>query len=554
MPRDDLETNLIWNRLRTSTEEMYEVASKLAFSSSIRDRADNASSICAASGESIGSSKRSTPVLSGANRAVVGTLLSEHFPPKALAAGDAVVTNDPWIVGGHPSDVAVMSPIFADGKLLCLTSSIGHIADIGGTVGGWSIGAGDTYEEGLRIPPTKLYDGGAIVPEIASFIRENVRLPEKVMGDLEALRSANTFGAERIDEIVAEFGAESFRRAASDITRLSTERLREHVATVDDGTYRSGGTWNVPRESDPDVSFRVDLEVTIREQTLEFDFEGTSEQVPVGINCPSGNLRGMIAYVVKSMFLTDAERAESVDDVFELAVPDGSVVDPHRPAPTSGRHITLFPASYCVIDALGKALPSEAMAWPSGGQRIVVNGTDEAGGTFMGVNTAISPWPGRVDEDGIDCQAFPTNVKNLPIELMEVYTPFRVLSNNLVADTEGAGTFRSGFAQELVVHNPTSERFDVSLTSGTADRPAGVEGGLDGCSARVESPPRDRDLPLNGTFSFEPGGVIRLQSPSGGGYGPPTERDVLAIERDVRDGLVSPSRAERVYDHERSVE
>lgn len=554
MPRDTLETNLIWNRLRTSTEEMYEVASKLAFSSSIRDRADNASSICTTGGETIGSSKRSTPVLSGANRSVVRTVLTEHYPPETLSPGDSIVTNDPWFVGGHPSDVAVINPIFADSELLCLASSIGHLADIGGNVGGWSIGARDVYEEGIRIPPTKLYEEDAINRDIKEFIRANVRLPDKVMGDIEALRSANTFGEERIREMVDEFGTDSFARATTDITALSIDRLRNYIATVDDGTYRSSGTWTVSRGSEPDISFRVGLEVEVRDRTIAFDFSGTSDQVRVGINCPSGNLRGMISYIVKSMVLSESERAESVDEVFELSIPDGSIINPRRPAPTSGRHITLFPASYCVINALGKAIPKEAMAWPSGGQRIVIDGTDESGAEFLGVNSAISPWPARGGKDGIDCQAFPTNVKNLPIELMELYTPLRVLSNNLVPDTEGAGRFRSGFAQELVLQNPTTDRFDVSLTSGADDRPQGVAGGEAGCSARVESRTREQELPLNGSFSFPPGEVIRLRSPSGGGFGPPEERSVELLERDVASELITRTRAEAVYEYERSDE
>lgn len=550
MGRETLQTNLVWNRLGTTTEEMYEVASKLAFSSSIRDRADNASSICTVDGEVIGSSKRSTPVLSGANRSTVRTLLEGRYPPEALSPGDAIVTNDPWFVGGHLSDVAVVSPIFDDGALRCLASSIGHVADIGGSIGGWSIDTRDVYEEGIRIPPTKLYENGTINDEVRRFVRANVRLPDKVMGDVEALRSANTFAEARIEEIVDEFGAETFERATEDITALSRERLRNHVGAVDDGTYRSGGTWTVPRGSESDVSFRVELEAVIDGRTIAFDFSGTSDQVAVGINCPSGNLRGMISYIVRSMIVPESEKTESVDGVFDLSVPEGSVVDPRRPAPTGGRHITLFPASYCVIDALGKAIPEAAMAWPSGGQRVVIDGTDETGRTFLGVNTAISPWPARSRKDGLDCQAFPTNVKNLPIEMMELYTPIRVLSNNLVPDTEGAGRTRSGFAQELRLHNPTTKEFNVSLTSGASDRPEGVQGGSAGRAASVESRTRSRDLPLNGSFPIDPGEVIRLRSPSGGGFGPPDERDAERLERDVESGLITPTRAEAVYGYD----
>jgi N-methylhydantoinase B/oxoprolinase/acetone carboxylase alpha subunit len=539
-----LETEILWSRIQTTAEEMYDTAGRLAFSTSIRDSSDVSTAVLTANGDAIGMSDRSVPVLSGAISNAARNILESHVPPEDLQAGDVVVTNDPWLGGGHLSDVVLLSPVFYDGDLVGLTGALGHVGDIGGTSGGWSTDNTEMYEEGLLIPPLKLYEGGERVHAIKSMIRNNVRVPDQILGDLEALRSANTFGAARLRDIIDDRGLDVYLEVTGALLDRSEQALRGQLETVEDGVYEHE---LVRTEHDVTVA----INVTVDGETIDVDFAGSSPQVDAGINCPFTNTRAVTAYVVKCMLIPDVSNTDGLFRPLSISAPEGSVVNCTRPRATLARHVTYAVVEDALIRALSKAVPDSAISESAGIQVLNFSGTDESGEDFVAHTKTDGGFPARANADGIGAVIFPYNGTNVPIEVLEHYFPLRVERYDFETDSEGAGRYRSGPAHEMVIHNPTDRHIDVAVTSDKATyRPTGFGGGEAGVSADASSSLEDIEVPLNGRTRIAPGETLQFRSASPGGVGDPTERDNERVADDVENGYVSPERAREVYGYD----
>ncbi|WP_226482687.1 hydantoinase B/oxoprolinase family protein [Natrinema amylolyticum] len=541
-----LETQVLWNRLQATADEMYDAAERLAYSFSIREGADASTAVMTADGDAIGLSDQSVPVLSGALSRTTRIILEDHFPPETLEPGDTVITNDPWIGGGHLSDVVVLNPVFHDGDLVGIVGSLGHTDDVGGNRGGWSTDAEQVYEEGILIPPTKLYEAGERNDAVDSIIRSNVRIPHQALGDLEALRSGNTVGEERVREIVDERGPETFDRVASEVIDRTERALREKLADLPDGTYEDSIEFTIA-----DHDLEIHVAATIDGDALEVDFAGTSAQVEGGINCPFGNIITITEYIVKCMLVPDLPNAEGFFRPIEVTAPEGSILNCDRPKATMGRHLTYSRAEDALIRALGQAVPESALSEMAGIQLAPFSGADENGDEFIAVGGTAGGLPPSADKDGIPGVYFPYNGQNTPIEMFERYSPLRWEETALVPDTEGAGEHRSGPAMRTSYRNPTDRPVYFALTSGRADRdPSGFRGGRSGKRATTASSSDGKEVPPNGPGTLEPGETLTLVSATPGGYGDPEDRDPERVAADVERGLISEERARDVYGYD----
>jgi N-methylhydantoinase B len=541
----DLETQVLWNRLQSTADEMYDAAERLAFSFSIREGADASTAVMTADGDAIGLSAQSVPVLSGSLSRTTRKVLGEYFPPEDLEPGDTVVTNDPWVGGGHLSDVVVLNPVFVDDELVGITGALGHTDDVGGSRGGWSTDAGQVYEEGLLIPPTKLYEAGERNDAADAFVRGNVRIPHQAMGDIEALRSGNTLGERRLTEVVEEYGRETFDRVTEQVTDRSERALRDRLVDLPDGTYESEVSFAVG-----DLDITIAVAATIDGDDLFVDFDGTSDQVDGGLNCPFGNVITVTEYIVKCMLVPDLPNSEGYFRPIEVSAPEGSVLNCDRPAATMGRHLTYSQAEDALIRALGQIVPEAALSEMAGIQLAPFSGQDENGEEFIAVSGTAGGMPARADKDGTPGVFFPYNGKSTPTEMFERYSPVRWETTELIRDREGAGEHRSGPAMRVAVHNPTDRPVYYSLTSGRSDeRPDGFRGGQPGRPATVSSDAVD-DVSPNGPGVLHPDETLTFTSATPGGYGDPKERDPALVDRDVRLGYVSEERAREVYGHD----
>lgn len=541
----DLETQVLWNRLQATADEMYDAAERLAFSFSIREGADASTAVMTAEGDAIGLSAQSVPVLSGALSRTTRIILDEHFPPETLEPGDTIITNDPWIGGGHLSDVVVLNPVFYEGDLVGITGTLGHTDDVGGNRGGWSTDATEVFEEGILIPPTKLYEAGERNEAIDAIVRGNVRIPHQAMGDIEALRSGNTLGEERIEEVVSEYGRETFDHVTNEVIERSEEALRSELAALPDGTYESQIDFEI-------AGFDLTIEVTvaIEDDELIVDFDGTSDQVDGGINCPFGNIVTVTEYIVKCMLVPKLPNAEGFFRPISVSAPEGSILNCDRPKATMGRHLTYSRAEDALIRALGQVVPEAALSEMAGIQLAPFSGQDTNDNEFIAVGGTAGGMPARANKDGTPGPFFPYNGKSTPIEMFERYSPMRWEKIELVSDREGPGEYRSGPAMQAAFHNPTDRPAYYSLTSGRADgAPSGFAGGGSGQKATTVSS-EDGAIPPNGPGVLKPGETLTLTAATPGGYGDPEDRDPELIERDIRYGYISEERARDVYGYD----
>lgn len=269
---DELETQVLWNRLHATADEMYETAQRLAFSLSIRSGGDASSAVMTASGDAIGLSDKSIPVFSGALSSTTRTVLEEYFSPGDLEPGDIIVSNDPWIGAGHLSDFVVLNPMFSDDQLIGIAGMFGHTDDVGGNRGGWSTDAEQYYEEGLLIPPTKLYEAGERNDTVVTTIRNNVRLPDQTMGDIEALRSGTTLAQDRLRAVVEDHGYGTFDAVTGEIIDRSERVLRDELASLPDESHHTDVQFEL---ADHEVTIAVTASIDGDE--IYVDFDGTSE-------------------------------------------------------------------------------------------------------------------------------------------------------------------------------------------------------------------------------------------------------------------------------------
>ena len=542
----ELDTKVLWDRLQATAEEMWDTAGRLAFSISIRDWNDTSTAVLTADGESIGLSSRSVPVLSGALSRTTREILDDHISKDELVEGDIIITNDPWIGGGHLSDIVLLKPVFYENEIVAFAGSLGHVGDIGGMMGGWGTDATQFYEEGLQIPPMKFYESGEINDSVESFIRGNVRIPDQVMGDVEALRSATTLGANRLREIVDEQGAGFFDATTDDIVARSEQAIRNKIREVDDGTYENEMSFSV---GEMDVT--ISVSVTIDGDDIHVDYSGSSDQVEGGINCPYANTYAVTQYIIRCMLEPSTSNAEGFFAPIEITAPEGSIVNCTRPIATDARHITYTHVEDCLVQALGQAIPDKAVTESAGLQLINFQGVDADGNQFIGVNAPFGPFPARAEKDGMAAVDFPYNGKNVPIEIFEQYVPVRVEENSLVQDTEGAGKFRSAPANRMVFRNLLEKNINISVTSNKDDhRPVGFAGGEPGVKATAFSGDEDKEVPTNGRVTMEPDEELTFYTATPGGYGDPAERDDDRIERDIEMGYITPERAREVYGYD----
>ena len=549
----DKEMNIIWKRLQATSDEMFRAIRRLAFGFAIREADDASSVITTPTGDAVGVSQQSVPVLVGAVPSAIRDIFESHYAPEDMEPGDVIITNDPWIGGGHLLDIVVITPIFYEGELVGLAGSLGNVDDIGGLSGAWLTEGSQVYEEGLIIPPTKLYEGSEKNQAVEDFIRSNVRLADQAMGDIEAMRSANNLGGTELRTMLDEYGVDTYIEATDAIIDKSEQALRRELDDIEDGTYESEYVYSVADILEGYDELKIDVSVTIDGSDVHVDFTGTSDQIPAGINCPYTNIVAVVQYIIRCMTVPDLDGSEGFYNPIEITAPERTLVNPTRPVATDSRHLVYFPAEFALVKALGKAMPDKLVSDFSGGLQILnVTGTTDQGQEFIGIGLGCKPGVAHTHRDGSGVTHFPSNAKLVSVEMMEQYNPIIYESTNKVPDTEGAGTYRSEFAPEWIVRNNMDES-DVNLlvtSAAGARRPEGVEGGHDGIMAEAELLDSDVDLSTSGRAVLPPDERVRLLRSSPGGYGDPTERDTEQIERDMEIGLLSEERAREVYGYD----
>lgn len=481
---------------------------------------------------------------------------------ESMREGDIIITNDPYNTDGlstHLPDVHVIKPVFADGKLLCYAWSFVHTADIGGSVPtSLTPKATDIQMEGLRIPPVRLYRAGQLVDDVRRIILTSSRQPQLLMGDIDSMMAAVNTAEARLHEAVAKFGADVLRASQTDLIEQARERARKVLAVIPDGTYSFEDYLDDDMESN--VPIRLAVDATARGGHVTLDFSRCDPQVGTAFNLITNGSHHPYIYQGLINFIISQDPFIPVNggltEPIEIIAPEGTVVNALYPAAGGLRHPVSVRLYNAVLGAFAQVIPQLLQA-AGGGQAAIVTLSvpDDAHGGAYRANV-VEPMGGggggMRGADGVDGITHETGfLRNTPIESLEKRTDILVRRYELLPDSAGAGQWRGGNAirldfETLHARSLVGARGQERLRFA----PWGLAGGQAGtCGSVVLNPetPREQVLSKIAMLPFEPGDVISLRSPSGGGWGDPKLRDAAAVLADVRSGLLSASAARERY-------
>ncbi|MEO7241950.1 MAG: hydantoinase B/oxoprolinase family protein [Variovorax sp.] len=540
---------VVKNALDTIADELALIIMRTAYSSIVRDAMDYSTAICDRHGQTLAQGL-TTPLHLGSFFDAMANLVTHHAP--GAVPGDVYIFNDPYLAAGqHLPDMYIVRPIFIDGVIEGWATTVAHLNDIGGMVpGSNSIGSTEIFQEGLRLPVLKLVDAGAESQTIWAILAANVRVPDKVIGDIKAQMAACLVGEREFLALFQRYGRDTLHTTFDAIHDYAEKLARAEFSDIPDGTYRFVNHIDGLGE-DPEP-IRFELALTVRGSAVEVDWSGTSAQVRGGINAPVPFTKAAAYAALRSVLGVEVPNAQGFTRPISVIAPEGSIVNPLSPAACGARGITGFRMMDCIMGALSQALPDRIPADGSGGSTIPSIGGMHAGSAFVFVETIMGAWGGTPQHDGQDGVAhIGANQSNIPIEMIEREHPLRVERYGLVPDTGGPGRYRGGLAIVREIRLLSDEAAITVRSDKRRFPPYGLRGGHCGSSSMnlINPGPQQRVLPVlfKEPVTLHRGDVYQHTLASGGGYGNPLERAVAAVLEDLRQGRITQAGALRDY-------
>lgn len=551
MKADAITLEILRNRFDSIAQEMQNTLLKSAYSIILKEGSDCSCALFARSGEIIAQAT-SNPAHLAAFVPAMERILAK-YPGEGMVPGDVFTLNDPYDGGTHVPDVIVIAPIFHEGVVMAFGCALGHQQDMGGqSPGSMAADATDIFQEGLVIPPSKLYSAGEPNETLFSLIARNVRVPEQVFGDLGAEVAACRTAANRMQHLLAQHGADRVLAAIPALMDHAERLTRHELEKIPDGVYEFVDyVDNDGIELDRMLAIKV--RVTISGSDMHVDFAGTSPQVRGPANCAPTAVLGPVYFVVRALTGSHIPNNSGCFRPVSVSVPRGSILLPERPAPVSLRYHTLKRVVDALLGALAPALPTRVPAASHGSDLCMSwGGLDpRTGQPFVYMECTAGGTGGTWAADGIDSLGSNLgNGRNIPAEAAELEYPVRLWANRLRTDSGGAGRFRGGLGVERVVELLRGEVTVSHRSDRHYTQPWGLRGGR--AAARwttlvKRADGREEIIPGRKTFSLSAGDRVVALTGGGGGYGAPWEREAERVLADVLDHKVSREAARELY-------
>jgi N-methylhydantoinase B len=538
---DPITLEVLWNRLLTVVNEQQVALMRTAFSTVVRETQDLACGVFDARGRMIAQSLTGTPGHINAMATGVRHFLAA-YPPAMLQAGDVLLTNDPWQTAGQVNDMTVVTPVFIGRNIVAYFASTCHAPDIGGRI--LSAEAREVFEEGLRIPITKLFIAGEPNELLIAIIRANVRTPDETVGDLYAQTSSNAVGARALLQFMAEFGLESVEPLSDAIIERSERAMRDAIRALPNGVYT-----NESLSDGFDEPIRIRVTVTIADEDIAIDFAGSSPQSRWGTNVVLNYTHAYASFAIKAAISPDVPHNEGAFRPVHVTAPEGSILNCRAPAAVAARHIVGHLLPGVIFGALAPALPGRLLAgsadsiWMSV-WRGQLPATDEL---FTFTLFQCGGTGARATKDGLSATGFPSGVAGVPAEVIEALAPLIQHRRELRCDSGGAGRQRGGLGQWSEISYRGAGAWSVSALVDRTRYPAqGLDGGQPGAPGEVIL--SDGTYPQPKALTTLAADIrVQLNPPGGGGYGHPHARPAEQVLADVINGYVSLAAAEREY-------
>jgi len=547
-PLSQIHMQIMWNRLIAVVEEQAQTLIRTAFSTSAREAGDLSAGVFDPQGRMLAQAVTGTPGHINAMAASVGFFL-DKYPMEKMRPGDVYITNDPWMGTGHLHDFTVVTPTFHRGKPVALFASTTHVVDVGGI--GFGADGRQVYEEGIYLPILPLATEGTMNETILEIVRANVREPIQVEGDLYSLTACNDIGCRRLIEMMEEFDLDTLDGLGRHVVDSSGDAMLDEIRKLPRGTYE-----NSMRIDGYDKEIDLVAALTIADDGIDVDFSGTSPVSNYGINVPLTYTQAYASFGVRCVVgPTVPNNAGSLAAV-RVTAPEGSILNAPPPCAVAARHVIgqMLPDVVlgCLYKAIGDNVPAEGTSclWNPmllGGHGLT--GDEDFGdATPFAVNLFHTGGAGaRPTKDGLSATAFPSGVRNTPVEINEAIAPVIVWEKEYRTDSGGAGKYRGGTGQVMKITNAEGAPFAISaMFDRVHNPPRGRSGGQNGSTGKVYLG-SGQVLRQKGQQPIPSGDSLHLEMPGGGGFGSPLDRDPEAVARDVRDGLVSREAAAEAY-------
>ncbi|MBJ2150249.1 hydantoinase B/oxoprolinase family protein [Paracoccus sp. IB05] len=559
MMDDKIGLEILGNRFQAIVDEMAQALFRTAHTVFIKETQDYGAVLVSPKGEVFAASRRYGVLM------MVGMPMDDAIRAmrEDIREGDIFMTNDPEATGGmctHLNDVYLWKPIFHEGRLLCFAWTFVHMSDVGGRVSG-SIAPSSTelMQEGIRIPPQKLFREGVLDEMFLKTFLVNTRTGDQNWGDMKACIAALSTAERRVGDLIGRFGVETVSNGIDKVLDYAETQARRVIATVPEGTYRFSDF--IEADMVGQGMLRVNLALTVKGGEFHMDFSGTAPQVRAALNLPSFSKDGhwmLITGVVNWLCTREPSIAYNAGLVrpMKVHIPKGTLINPEAGAAYGARYSTSHKVCDVIIGALAKAVPDQLPATDSGqGSILLVALPDmETGATKVSViQPIVGGSGGRPVDDGVDGTMVILNfLKNVPTELLEREMPEILIRHyGLREDSGGAGRYRGGTGS--IIEFQTFAPY-TTITSRNMERyifpPAGRQGGTPGTTGYTLLNPGskgEKDIGKIDILEMDVGDILRIGTQGGGGYGDPLSRPAQAVIEDVLDGYVSPRTAEALY-------
>ena len=550
---DPITLAVLAGRMEQIADEMDATLFRAAFNPIIAEAHDASHGLYhAQTGDTLVQGKSGLPIFVGVMSFAVKAVIDKAARDGDLADGDIYIFNDAHLGGTHLSDMRLVRPYFHDGALFCYLASVGHWHDVGGAVpGNYNPAATDAFQEAFVLPPVKLVRGGVLQQDIVDIVLRNTRLPHSAQGDLNGQLGALDLGAKRLDALLADYGAETVRAALDALTERADSLMRAELAALPDGRWEAEDFLDNDGITDAALPIRVALEISGDRMVL--DFAGTAPVTagPVNIALPTAVAT---AYVAIKHIFPDLPANAGVMRAIEVKVPEGCLLSAGFPAPVGGYTETILRMIDVIFSAAAQAAPGRVVANAYG----TINALSIAGKRANG-----APWVmfsfyggghgGSAEGDGLNHGNAPISTATIPpLEILEAAYPVMFRQWALRPDSAGAGAHRGGLGAvyeiELLEESATAFLFGERGRFAPRGAAGGGEAALNVFS--YEQADGWHRPPLASKMlgiKLKRGQAVRLETPGGGGYGPPEGRAPQAVARDVALGLLSPEAATRAY-------
>jgi len=511
---DGIELEILWSNLIGIVSEQAKALQRIAFSPIVREAGDLASGLFDARGRMVAQANTGTPGHIN-SLAAAGETLAGLFRDR-LVPGDIVITNDPWMSAGHFFDITVLAPIFRDQRLIGYIGSTIHHTDIGG----YGIGAGarDIHEEGLWIPPLKLYEAGAPNRTLHDIIGANVRTPDHVFGDLAAQVSSGRAGGERLIGLCERQGLCDIEALADEIIGRSEVATRNAIRALPAGIWHGESRFDVPGGDIITLKAAVAIDNVAGE--ISIDFDGSSGASPMGINVVMNYTHAYSTFAVRSCLNPEQPNNAGSLAPIKVTAPRGSIVNADYPAPVNARHVVGMFVPMPILKALHQVMPERVLAEGSGAVWTVqIQGRRPSGEAFTSSMFNYSGGMGaRLTKPGPSATCYPTGVAAVPVEILEAAMPIVFDRRELRRGSGGMGRSPGGDGQVIGFHMRTDRPWLLNAVPSRLDRgPEGLAGGGDGAAGRflVNGEPVSQGRKM----TMQPADAVVLETPGGGGYG-----------------------------------